>query len=432
MRLCVRIRGIGDSRIMHSGSLLVAIAAAVVLAAVVSATPTQDKYAHHGFRYDKAEVKPLAAEDFLLMPWGWSPGNAQVLKDIKDCGFNMAGFVAPEFVRLVEKAGLKCFVDDPNVSTQVWSTEMTDAEIAKRVEAMVSKFKDNPTVYGYYLIDEPIAPLFPNLARWSDAVKKADPKATPYINLLPIGAQGPGSKDYEDYIEQYVKVIRPSYISYDHYTLYDDGSVRPSLYMNLEVMRKMSLRYRIPFWNIVLANSHFHCADVTQGGLNLQVYATLAYGGRGISYFTYFAPLVGNYRNAAVDQFLNKTQTWDMMRQINLQIHQLAPTYLKLRSVNVFHNQDVPEGCKGMDSSKFLAEVGGGNFLVGEFEGHDGTPFVMVVNKDIHKSTGFHVKFKDAGAVMMTSPYTGETKPFGGENGWLSPGSGVLLSLRKS
>jgi hypothetical protein len=191
------------------------------------------------------------------------------------------------------------------------------------------------------------------------------------------------------------------------------------------------MRHGIRFWNIVLANSHFHYADVTQGGLNLQVYATLAYGGRGISYFTYFAPLVGNYRNAAVDQFLHKTPTWDMLRLINLQIHQLAPTYLKLKSVNVFHNQDVPEGCNGVDSSKLLAEIAGGNFLVGEFEGQDGTPFVLVVNKDIRSSTGFHVKFKTEGTIMMTSPYTGETTPFGGENGWLAPGSGVLLSVKK-
>lgn len=416
---------------MQTGSLLVWIAAVLALAVAVTAAPTQDKYDYHGFRYKSAEIKPLAAEEFLLMPWGWTAGNAEVLKDIKDCGFNMAGFVAPEFVKTVQKAGLKCFVDDPSVSSHLWSADMTDVEVAKRVDAMTAKFRENPAVYGYYIMDEPTAGLFPNLARWADAVRKSDPKATPYINLLPMGAQGPGSKDYEDYIEQYVKVLRPTYISYDHYTLSDAGTVSPTLYMNLEIMRKVSMKHRIPFWNIVLANSHFRYAEVTQGGLNLQVYSTLAYGGRGISYFTYFAPLIGNYRNAAVDQFLHKTQTWDMMRLINLQIHQLAPTYLKLKSVNVFHNQEVPDTCKGMDSSKFLSEVSGGSFLIGEFEGQDGTPFVMLVNKDIRTSTGFHVKFKTEGTIMMTSPYTGETKPFGGENGWLSPGSGVLLSLKK-
>ena len=393
---------------------------------------TEDLYEHHGFRYRAVELEPLAAEDFLLMPWGWTPGDAQALKDIKDCGFNMAGFVAPEHVKLVEKAGLKCFVDDPNVSFALNDETTSDADILKRVGKLVAEFKGDPAVFGYYLKDEPIAGQFANLKRWADVVRKADPQATPYINLLPIGAQGPGSKDYDDYIEQYVNVIKPSYISYDHYTLMDDGSVRPSLYQNLETMRRESIKHGIVFWNIVLANSHFHYAEVTQGGLNLQVYATLAYGGRGISYFTYFAPMTGNYRNAAVDQFLHKTPTWDMLRIINSQIHQLAPTYLKLKSVNVFHTQDVPEGCKGMDSSKYLAEVSGGNFLVGEFEGPDGTPFVLVVNKDVHNSTGFHIKFKQEGTMMITNRYTGKTVPFRGENDWLAPGSGVLLSIKKS
>lgn len=415
---------------MHHLTILLTVAILGVAASVSADKETQNKYAHHGFRYKEAKVNEVAPEDFLIMPWGWTPGNEQALRDIKDCGFNIAGFVVPEHVKLCEKVGLKCIVDDPQISRFVTDTKMTNAEITKRVEDGVSKFRGNKTVYGYYIMDEPTAPLFPNLARWADAVHKADPSANAYINLLPIGAQGPGSKDYEDYLEQFVKVIRPTHISYDHYTLYDDGSYNPSLFRNLEALRTVSQRHHIPFWNIVLANSHFHYVEVTQGGLNLQVYATLAYGARGISYFTYFAPLVGNYRNAAVDQFLHKTPTWDMLRLINLQIHQLAPTYLKLSSVNVFHSPDV-EGFSKMDSSKYLAEVSGGNFLVGEFEGPNGTPFVLVVNKDIHKSTGFHVKFKDSGTVMMTSPWTGETTPFGGENGWLSPGSGVLLSLQR-
>ena len=417
---------------MQSTILFTTLAAVLALTMTVSADQaSKDLYAYRSFRYDRSEVKTLAPEDFLIMPWGWTPGNEQALKDIKDCGFNMAGFVTPEHVKAFQKAGLKCFVDDPNVSSVVTDDKMSDAEIEKRVDAMTAKLKDNPSVYGYYVMDEPIAPQFANLARWSKAIRKADPSATPYINLLPIGAQGPGSKDYDDYLEQFAKATDLGYISYDHYTLHDDGSVSPSLYMNLEALRKVARPHNMRFWNIVLANSHFHYAEVTQGGLNLQVYATLAYGGRGISYFTYFAPLCGNYRNAAVDQYLQKTPTWDMLRLINSQINTLGPTYLKLRSVNVFHNQDVPQGCLGTDSSKHLSEISGGSFLVGEFVGLDRTPFVLIVNKDIHTSTGFHVKFKEQGTVMMTSPYTGETKPFGGENGWLAPGGGALLSLKK-
>jgi hypothetical protein len=175
--------------------------------------------------------------------------------------------------------------------------------------------------------------------------------------------------------------------------------------------------------------SYDHYAEPTQYTLNFQAYTTLAYGARGLSYFAYFAHKVGNYRLAAVDQFGDKTPTWDNLKRVNLQIHKLGPTYVKLKSVNVFHHPDVPEGCPGISMSKHLSELSGGSFVAGEFEGPNGKPYVMVVNKDWHKSAAFDIKFKKEGRIMFTNPYTGDVEPWGGENVWLMPGQGMLLSV---
>ena len=56
------------------------------------------------------------------------------------------------------------------------------------------------------------------------------------------------------------------------------------------------------------------------------VYTTLAYGGRGLAYFTYFAPPVGGYRAAPVDQFGHETPTWHNLQNVNLQVQKLGPT----------------------------------------------------------------------------------------------------------
>ena len=397
-----------------------------------SASEITDKWAHHGFHFERENMAMLTPEEFPIIPWGWTAGDKKALEEIKDCGFNLAGFVAPQHVKMVEKVGLKCIVDDPRISNNIpRDKELTDAEVAKTIDACVKPFRDNPTVYGYYMKDEPTVDWYPNLARWRSTLAKADPDAVAYINLLPIGAQGPGVENYEQYLERFTNEVKPVYISYDHYTVFDDGSMRPSFFQNLEVVRKTAQRHGIPFWNIILSNSHFRYAKPTQGTLNVQIFGTLAYGGRGLSYFTYFAPLTGNYRDAPIDQFMNKTPTWDMIRILNWQIHMLGPTYMKLKSVNVFHNQDVPQGCSGIDTSRHLAEVNGGNFLVGEFIHEDGRPFVMVVNKDIHTSAAFSVKFKKEGRVMLTNAYTGKTIPWQGENNWLAPGQGMMLSLEK-
>jgi hypothetical protein len=141
------------------------------------------------------------------------------------------------------------------------------------------------------------------------------------------------------------------------------------------------------------------------------------------------APIIGNYRDAAVDQFHNKTATWDILRNNNLQIHQLGPVYIQLESVNVFHHPDVPPECRGIDTSRHIKSVEGGSFVVGEFVHKDGTPYVMVVNKSLKESCALGVQFKQEGAVQITSAYTGLTIPLGGENVWLAPGQGVLLSV---
>lgn len=211
----------------------------------------------------------------------------------------------------------------------------------------------------------------------------------------------------------------------------DDGSLRDGYFQNLEAVRAVAQRHSLPFWNIVLSNAHFSYAEPTEAGLRFQLYTTLAYGARGISYFTYFTPAIGNYRLAPVDQFGHKTATWNMLRNVNLQAHRLGPVYVKLRSVNVFHHPDVPRGCSGLQSSRYIAEVGGGSLLVGEFEGPGGQPFVMVVNKSLQRSTAFSVKFKDSGQIQLVNPYTGRTEPWGGENSWLAAGQGMLLCLKK-
>ncbi len=378
------------------------------------------------------DVPRLAPEAFAILPWGHTPGDAEALRAIRECGFNLAGFVAPEHLDAVAAAGLKCIVSTRETHVGDAAAGLDEAEVRNRVAALTARAAEHPAVFGYYLRDEPNAGLYPALAFWTEAFRQADPAHVSYINLFPNYASPGqlGTPGYEEYLESFVTTVKPAFISYDHYALMDDGSLRDGYFQNLEAVRKAGLKHNLPFWNIVLSNAHFRYAEPSDGGLRFQAYTTLAYGGRGISYFTYFAPAIGNYRLAPIDAFGHKTPTWDMLRSVNLQIHRLGPTYLTLKSVNVFHHPDVPAGCTGLDTSRHLAGVAGGRFVVGEFEGPDGRPFILIVNTDLHVSTAFDVKFKQAGRIMLTSAYTGQTTPWGGENNWLAPGQGMLLSLQ--
>jgi hypothetical protein len=164
--------------------------------------------------------------------------------------------------------------------------------------------------------------------------------------------------------------------------------------------------------------------------LRFQVYTTLAYGGRGIAYFTYFAPQVGNYRAAPIDQFGNPTATWQHMQNVNLQVEKLAPTLLALNSDNAYHLGAVPDGSHAPGQASLLSGMNSGEFLAGDFTHRDGSRFVMIVNKDFAKSRPCVPQFRHATRrVQMVSPYTGNLVDFSGEQRWLAPGQGVLLKL---
>ena len=393
---------------------------------------------------NKADTGPerVASSEFIIFPWGGMPDNDKspndimrvwgdyqadknaMMRDLYECGFNTSGFTIVQNLRHIRNNQLLGILRSPTIDVIRETTQEEADKTIKTLMESITDPEDRKAVYAIYLYDEPNTSLFPNLKIWSEAVKKQG--IMPYINLLPDY----GVSDYEDHLDQYVKICKPPYISYDNYSLFEGGRLEEErFYCNLESVRKKSLQASIPFWNVILGNGHFHYAEPSDATLAIQVYSTLAYGGKGIGYFTYYTPQVGNYRLAPLDRFGFRTKTWEMMRNINLQIHSLVPFYSKLKSVNVFHTGAVPRNGQGVDSAKLVETVKGDSLLVGEFTDVAGKPYAMVVNKNTQSSVAFNVQFKEKGQMMIISQFNQGRIKFGGEQNWLAPGCGMLLTI---
>jgi len=381
-----------------------------------------------------APVAPCLAEQppefFPLMAWDSPPNDPDVFKEMRACGLNIAGFVPPAGLDACHAAGLKAIVSDARTSGYDWTN--VDAETArKQVSEVVELVKDHPAVYGYYLRDEPPASFFPGLAKVSDLVKELHPGAWPYINLFPNYADAGqlGTATYDAYLEKFVEVCKPPIISYDHYALLEGGGMRDNYFANLEAVRRAGLKHKLPTWNIIAAVGCLNYREATPTDLRFQVYTSLAYGIRGIGYFKYFSAPVGNFRQAPIDHFGHKTPTWDMLRNINLQVEKLAPTLLKLKSDRVYHFGEVPAGCTGPADESLVTGISG-KMLVGDFTHEDGAWYVMVVNKDFTYSVVCAPQFRKAPSTLeLVSPYSGSLTPFGGEQVWLAPGQAHLLKI---
>jgi hypothetical protein len=385
-----------------------------------------------------AQTDPKA---FAVMAWGESPADEQQLRGMKEAGLNISGFCRAADLEKVRAAGLSCFVQSPSIDGLDWMRLPGDAELRSMVDSLRRDIGSNPAAVGVFLRDEPNAPMMAGLGKVSALLRESMPGLWPYVNLFParVSADRLGTSDYGSYVRMLVQTIHQPFLSYDNYSLVG-GEMLDYFYTNLDMVRRSSVETKTPFWNCILANAHFNYMEPSDATFNLQVYASLAYGARGIQYFTYTSPAIGNFRLAAVDQYGNRTATWDMLRRINNQIRVLAPTMIRLRSTGVFHYPSVPEQGQPLSASKLVESVemtqrfvrspAAGRFLVGEFEDEQGRPYFMLVNKDLNNSFQVKVHLRKAGGKLwQVSQYSGKEEAFSGEMEWIAPGAGVLFRI---
>jgi hypothetical protein len=387
------------------------------------------------------EPPEISPREFALMAWDQSPSDPQQLDRMRQAGLNISGFCAPGELDQVQTAKMACFVADDRANGYDW-TEMPDnKELQEKINALVDEVRNHPAALGFLLYDEPQTQLMPGLGKVAAMLQRAMPGAWPYINLLPNygTASRMGAPTYEAYVQKLMDEVHPSLLSYDNYSLFN-SEMLGRFYTNLATIRRASQKANIPFWNVVLANSHFSYMEPNDATLRLQAYSTIAYGGRGIEYFTYFSPKIGNFRLAPVDQFGHRTATWYMLRRLNNQIRELAPWLIKLHSTGVYHSAALPEGAEPISQSQLVKQVRATTFhsppvapeyLIGEFRDGEGHPFLMVVNKSLKYSIRYAIDLKDRDhRLALVSPYTGQLVSFVGEMNWLAPGAGALLQIK--
>ena len=407
-----------------------------------------------------ASSAPAASGDdlFPIMPWdslrGWEiqvKGFSDPLKSVAECNFTIAGFVQPEQLATCEKLGLKAIVFR-RVAQKGWFGD-TDAEVDAAVKARVEQAGRSDAILGYYIIDEPGAPAFPQLASAVAAVRKYAPGKLSYINLFPgyatIGAPDKsqlGTNSFTEYLERFVAEVKPDILSYDNYKVmtsdnFQSAQQGSSFFSDLIEVRRVAQEHSIPFWNVCCSNQIRPYTTVpSPANLSLQAYATLAAGGRGLSWYTYYQR---GYAYAPIDKDGNRTETWFYLREVNRQVKTLGPTMNRLKSTGVFFTQPPATHLaalpgklvRSVESISSIKGLGTDSppIMVGEFEGKDGGDYVMLVNTSLEKAA--NVKLQTAQTYArkeVISAASGSLSPLDETDGqWLVPGGGVLIKLTK-
>ncbi len=354
--------------------LYLTLAALLAFAATAAAQP---KY-----------VNPTGNE-FPILAWYSILGDGYITPEryaeLREAGFNISfsHFTGEEEIAAALKAcrgsGVKLM--------------LTCRELESSTAECVARFKDDPSVAGWFLRDEPITADFDSLRQFRDRVYSADSSHLVYLNLFPsiVPAEALQADSYEDYVHRFVSEVALPQISYDFYPIVeDDGKIyaRPQFYENLEVARKVSLERGMPFWAFCLATAHKPYPVPTEAHLRFEAYSALAYGAQCIQHFTYATPgrEVWNFHNAPIDSIGQRTDVYYKVQSLNRDIQSLAKVFLGATAVDVGHTGKViPQGTRRPESlpEKFGSLESDGEGLLVSRLCNGSRSYVMLVNRSI-------------------------------------------------
>lgn len=381
-----------------------------------------------------------ATEEFFINHWcGPTELKNESFAEVAEANFtvSMIGLGSAEknlkALDLCAANGIKALICDPR--TGPGPTRDTPTE---SLDAAIKDYAKHPALWGYHTLDEPHSRMFPRLGGVNQYLLEKDPAHTPLGNLFPCYANKHtlGNWTYEQHVDEYCRVVKPRMLSYDHYALMADGSVRPDYFTNLDIIRRQAIKHKIPFVFTLLSVPHGPYKDINEADLRWQVFTALAYGARGLTYFTYNTP-TAEYGDAILGADGKRTAKYDLAKKVNGEIRKLGPTLLKLNSVAVYHTGSLPADCKPLPQDGLIKSAVGGELVVGQFNSDDGYRYAMIVNRSLTQKATAAITFSQQVNLYEISPASGREKstvitPQGTDCVWtttIAPGDGRLVRI---
>lgn len=340
----------------------------------------------------------------IIAYWGVNPRFATDghFKAFANCGFNVSHYnyaSADHFIQVAKTAnkyGVKLMLQSNALS---FDTENT-----------VKKVMNVPNLFAYHIYDEPSMEGLDELStNFVDKIAKWDKNHPCYINLLPYYEDNMLKKtvkasSYSEYVRKAAKVRTPQ-LSFDYYPIMTDG-IRTTWFENLETFHRVSTDTGKPFWGFVLSVPHAKYPMPTLSMLRMQVYSNLAYGAKGIQYFTYWTPLSSAYdfHSAPVTSDGKFTSTYDVVKKMNMELKGVCSLFHEGTVTKVNHLGQIPKGTRkltDMPSGIKSLEVSGGNGAIVSQLQCKGKHYLIVVNKDYRYKISLHIESSSPSVVRI-------------------------------
>jgi hypothetical protein len=141
--------------------------------------------------------------------------------------------------------------------------------------------------------------------------------------------------------------------------------------------------------------------NLTEGELRYEAMQTLAYGAKGLIWFTYWEPQDKSFEWTHAPILADGSQDahYGMIRRVNWDLRALGSALLDAESTDVFHTGKVPEGGKPWTEGLPVRVTGAGDLTVGLFEDAQGRRLAVVANQDYKAPMTTEIVVKTDGRV---------------------------------
>ncbi len=262
------------------------------------------------------------------------------------------------------------------------------------------------SLLAYFIQDEPYRKDFPSINDRAGSIRNAGGTKPFYVNIHPYYDNklytDMGYANYSEYLESYVEMVNPPFISFDFYPFVYGEKIRPTWYETIQLIRDESIRAGRPFWAFALCTPHaiYHPQTVEQ--MRYQVNVDLAYGAQAIQYYTYWQqnPRIADYDyyDAPITIDGERTETYYKVQQVNKELKEVAPYFYKGKIRTVMHVADAFESAQIKSKAGAIAAV---------LSTSEGETCLVFVNKSLEENMIVKYKGTDynvvpGGIVLIT------------------------------
>ena len=284
--------------------------------------------------------------------------------------------------------------------------------ITQRLRELNTQFGQRRGLAGIFLYDEPGRTLFGDLRFARQQVGEIfGPDELPYVNVWPSYASPKNAleaQSYTDYLERYMNETRyesavaPPFLSFDHYPLLADEKTTPDFFYNHAVIRNFARRFDVPSWAFVQSMG-FNGGNVglavrrepDKAEIFWQINVALAYGAKGIQYFTYWTPEDDekvNFGRALITRQGVRTPLYDYATEANGFLQRVGGVLRPLDSEFVTHfgEKRLPRGAKSFKGyPSYVKAASGDAAILGLFRGSESSMerHLLVVNRSPNRAS---------------------------------------------